>query len=78
MSDQNIASQLHVLVSWLISLAGIAYWYYWVVWAPRRGGYVLVRDWVRDDDGSTRRVVRKVKAISLDGSDESDPDASPQ
>ncbi|KAI0702015.1 APC amino acid permease [Cerioporus squamosus] len=55
---------LHVLVAWLISFGGIAYWYVWCVWLPRRGGYVLVRDWVRDDDGSTRRVVRKVAVSS--------------
>ncbi|KAI0635331.1 amino acid transporter [Trametes polyzona] len=52
---------LHVLVAWLISFGGVAYWYVWCVWLPRRGGYVLVRDWVRDDDGTPRRVVRKVK-----------------
>ncbi|KAI0746957.1 amino acid transporter [Daedaleopsis nitida] len=55
---------LHVLVAWLISFGGIAYWYVWCVWLPKRGGYVLVRDWVRDDDGSTRRVVRKVISSS--------------
>ncbi|KAI0371226.1 amino acid transporter [Pilatotrama ljubarskyi] len=52
---------LHVLVAWCISFLGVAYWYVWCVWLPRRGGYVLVRDWVRDDDGTPRRVVRKVK-----------------
>ncbi|KAI0646469.1 amino acid transporter [Trametes meyenii] len=52
---------LHVLVAWIISLVGVVYWYVWVVWLPRRGGYVLVRDWIRDDDGTSRRVVRKVK-----------------
>ncbi|KAI0777262.1 amino acid transporter [Trametes elegans] len=51
----------HVLVGWVISLAGVAYWYMWCVWLPRRGGYSLVREWTRDDDGTTRRVVRKVK-----------------
>ncbi|TBU31353.1 APC amino acid permease [Dichomitus squalens] len=66
---------LHVLVSFLISLGGVAYWYYWVVWGPRRGRYVLVRDWVRDDDGSTRRVVRKVQVAAFDESDESQRDA---
>ena len=60
--------QLHVLVSWTISLGGVAYWYWWVVWLPRRGGYVLVRDWVRDDDGSTRSVIRKVKGGPPDSS----------
>ncbi|RPD65685.1 amino acid transporter [Lentinus tigrinus ALCF2SS1-7] len=55
---------LHVLVAWLISFGGIAYWYVWCVWLPRRGDYVLVRDWIRDDDGSTRRVVRKVRTSS--------------
>ncbi|TFK89888.1 amino acid transporter [Polyporus arcularius HHB13444] len=57
---------LHVIVAWLISFGGVAYWYVWCVWLPRRGGYVLVRDWVRDDDGSTRRVVRKVVVSSPD------------
>ncbi|KAH9897021.1 amino acid transporter [Cubamyces lactineus] len=53
---------LHVLVAWAISLGGVVYWYVWCVWLPRRGGYTLVREWVRDDDGTTRRIVRKVKA----------------
>ncbi|KAI0787657.1 APC amino acid permease [Fomes fomentarius] len=55
---------LHVLVAWLMSCAGLTYWYVWCVWLPRRGGYVLVPDWVRDNDGLTRRVVRKAKASS--------------
>ncbi|KAI8986737.1 amino acid transporter [Trametes punicea] len=55
---------LHVLVSWLISLGGVAYWYIWCVWLPRRGGYALVREWVRDDDGTSRRVVRRVKTTT--------------
>ncbi|PIL27658.1 transporter [Ganoderma sinense ZZ0214-1] len=59
---------LHVLVSWMISLGGVAYWYWWVVWLPRRGGYVLVRNWVRDDDGSTRRVIKKIKGATPDPS----------
>ncbi|KAL1941718.1 hypothetical protein VTO73DRAFT_6718 [Trametes versicolor] len=58
---EHLPYWLHVLVAWLISFGGIAYWYVWCVWLPRRGGYVLVRDWVRDDDGRPRRVVRKVK-----------------
>ncbi|EIW55488.1 amino acid transporter [Trametes versicolor FP-101664 SS1] len=58
---EHLPYWLHVLVAWLISFGGIAYWYVWCVWLPRRGGYVLVRDWVRDDDGTPRRVVRKVK-----------------
>lgn len=62
------ALQLHVLVSWSISLGGVIYWYWWVVWSPRRGHYVLVRDWVRDDDGSTRRVVTKVKGVPSNSS----------
>lgn len=56
--------QLHVLVAWLMSCAGLTYWYVWCVWLPRRGGYVLVRELARDDDGSTRRVVRKAKVSS--------------
>ncbi|KAI0711347.1 APC amino acid permease [Earliella scabrosa] len=57
---------LHVLVAWLISGGGIVYWYVWCVWLPRRGGYVLQRQWVRDEDGSVRRVIRKVKALAPD------------
>ncbi|KAH9852455.1 amino acid transporter [Lenzites betulinus] len=58
---ENLPYWLHVLVAWSISFGGVVYWYVWCVWLPRRGGYVLVRDWVRDDDGTPRRVVRKVK-----------------
>ncbi|KAH9941207.1 amino acid transporter [Epithele typhae] len=59
----------HVCVAWLVSLCGVAYWYVWCVWLPRRGGYALVRDWVRDEDGSTRRVVRKVLRTSAGADD---------
>ncbi|KAI0336783.1 amino acid transporter [Cubamyces sp. BRFM 1775] len=58
---EHLPYWLHVLVAWSISLGGVVYWYVWCVWLPRRGGYTLVREWVRDDDGTTRRVVRKVK-----------------
>ncbi|KAI9065624.1 amino acid transporter [Trametes sanguinea] len=59
---EHLPYWLHVLVAWSISLGGIAYWFVWCVWLPRRGGYTLVREWVRDDDGTTRRVVRRVKS----------------
>jgi len=51
---------LHAIVATLISLIGVAYWYVNWVWLPRRGGYTLVREWVRED-GVTRGVLTKVK-----------------
>ncbi|KAI0945356.1 hypothetical protein AcW1_001599 [Taiwanofungus camphoratus] len=52
----------HVVAASSISLVGVIYWYVCWVWLPRRGGYVLVREWVRQEDGVARRVVRRVKA----------------
>ncbi|KII84566.1 hypothetical protein PLICRDRAFT_57546 [Plicaturopsis crispa FD-325 SS-3] len=52
----------HVFVAVSISLFGVVYWYIWSVWLPRRNGYVLVRQLVRQDDGISRSVFRKVAA----------------
>ncbi|KAL6306037.1 amino acid transporter [Sparassis latifolia] len=54
---------LHVLVSSSISLVGVVYWYVCFVWLPRRGGYALVREWIRGEDGIPRRVVKRVKTF---------------
>ncbi|PCH38407.1 APC amino acid permease [Wolfiporia cocos MD-104 SS10] len=58
---ENLPYWLHVVAAASISLVGVAYWYVFWVWMPRRGGYTLVREWVRED-GVERRVVTKVKA----------------
>ena len=55
-----LMGQLHVLAAVSISLVGIGYWYVHWQWLPRRGGYKLVREWVRED-GVTRSVIHKVK-----------------
>ncbi|KAH9928589.1 amino acid transporter [Amylocystis lapponica] len=55
---------LHALVGCSVSLAGIAYWYVWSVWMPRRGGYALLRERVRQEDGTPHRVVRRVKVVA--------------
>lgn len=52
--------QLHVLAAASMSLVGVAYWYVRWQWLPRRGGYKLVREWVRED-GIMRSVIHKVK-----------------
>ncbi|KAH9934982.1 amino acid permease-domain-containing protein [Fomitopsis serialis] len=57
---ENLPYWLHVLAAASISLVGVAYWYVNWQWLPRRGGYKLVREWVRED-GVTRSVIHKVK-----------------
>ncbi|KAJ7206905.1 APC amino acid permease [Mycena pura] len=50
---------LHAAVAVAMSLVGAAYWAVWAVALPRRRGYVLVRDWVLQDDGVSRWVFRR-------------------
>ncbi|KAH9843013.1 amino acid transporter [Rhodofomes roseus] len=57
---ENLPYWLHVLAAASISLLGVGYWYVYWQWLPRRGGYKLVREWVRED-GATRSVIHKVK-----------------
>ncbi|KAJ7751513.1 APC amino acid permease [Mycena maculata] len=45
---------LHAAVALSVSLVGGAYWYVWSVWLPRRRGYTLTREWVRQEDGVPR------------------------
>ncbi|KZT11572.1 amino acid transporter [Laetiporus sulphureus 93-53] len=54
----------HVVASSSISLFGVVYWYMYCIWLPRRGGYKLVREWVREN-GVPRKVIKKVKMIEL-------------
>ncbi|KAF5336486.1 hypothetical protein D9611_006685 [Ephemerocybe angulata] len=42
-----------------VSLFGIAYWYIWSIWLPRKRGYVLEREVVVMDDGVTKTTFRK-------------------
>ncbi|KIM74112.1 hypothetical protein PILCRDRAFT_801430 [Piloderma croceum F 1598] len=49
----------HVAVAYIISLFGLAYWYAWCVWLPRRGGYRLRRRWMLQEDGLSRSVFQK-------------------
>ncbi|KAF9821632.1 hypothetical protein IEO21_00478 [Rhodonia placenta] len=57
---ENLPYWLHAVAATCVSLIGAAYWYVFWVWRPRRGGYTLVREWVRED-GATRGVIKKVK-----------------
>ncbi|CAK5272707.1 unnamed protein product [Mycena citricolor] len=50
---------LHAVVAMSLGLVGVAYWYVWSVWLPRRGGYALEREWVVQEDGVPRWVFRK-------------------
>lgn len=52
---------LHVFVAYLVSLIGIAYWYTWCVWLPKRQGYKLEREWTLQADGVSRHVFRQVR-----------------
>ncbi|KAJ7459976.1 APC amino acid permease [Mycena galericulata] len=56
---EGLPYYLHAVVALSVSLIGVAYWYVWSVWLPRRGGYVLERAWVRQEDGVPRWVFRR-------------------
>lgn len=59
------SSQLHVFVAFMVSWIGIAYWYVWCVWLPKRKGYRLKREWTLQDDGVPRYVFRQVLVSDL-------------
>ncbi|KAJ7115061.1 APC amino acid permease [Mycena crocata] len=50
---------LHAAVALSVSLIGVAYWYVWGVWLPRKRGYTLEREWVLQDDGVPRCVFHR-------------------
>ncbi|KIK58271.1 hypothetical protein GYMLUDRAFT_246296 [Collybiopsis luxurians FD-317 M1] len=53
----------HSVVAFSVSAIGIAYWFFWVKWLPKRKGYRLVRESVLQEDGISRLVYRKVPLI---------------
>ncbi|KZT70182.1 APC amino acid permease [Daedalea quercina L-15889] len=57
---ENLPYWLHALAAASISLFGVVYWYVYWQWLPRRGGYRLVRKWIRVD-GVRKGIMRKVK-----------------
>lgn len=50
----------HAVVAVSISLIGICYWLVRFNWLPRKGGYMLRRQWIKTEDGSSRATFRKV------------------
>ncbi|CAA7268868.1 unnamed protein product [Cyclocybe aegerita] len=50
----------HSVGGFAVSMFGVAYWYIWTIWRPRRGGYTLEREWVLQGDGVSRYAFRKV------------------
>ncbi|KAF8655593.1 hypothetical protein AX16_003014 [Volvariella volvacea WC 439] len=50
----------HPVVSILLSVLGVTYWYIWCVSLPKKNGYELKREWVLQDDGVSRFVFRKI------------------
>lgn len=60
---EHLPYWLHVAVSLAIGGLGVAYWYAWFVYLPRKGGYVLVRAFVLQEDGVSRNVYRKIGDI---------------
>lgn len=57
---ERIPYYMYPLVTLLASQLGVAYWYIWSVWLPRRRGYALKREWTLQDDGVSRYVFIKV------------------
>ncbi|PPR03657.1 hypothetical protein CVT24_007771 [Panaeolus cyanescens] len=60
----------HPVGGFAISLFGVAYWYLWSVWLPKKNGYKLQRKWVLQDDGVSRSVFKKIPVGEVGGQDE--------
>ena len=59
--DPFHVSQSHSIGSFIVIFLGIAYWYIWGTWLPKRKGYRLQREWViNEEDGISRYVFRRV------------------
>ncbi|OAX41008.1 amino acid transporter [Rhizopogon vinicolor AM-OR11-026] len=50
----------HVVIALSIGLIGIAYWFVFFDWIPRKRGYRIVEETVLQDDGVSRSVLRKI------------------
>ena len=58
-------SQSHSIGSVIVAILGITYWYIWGTWLPRRKEYRLQREWVKEEDGISRYVFRRVPLRSV-------------
>ncbi|KAG2357449.1 amino acid/polyamine transporter I [Suillus spraguei] len=56
----------HVAVALSIGILGIAYWFVFFDWIPRKRGYHIVQATVLQDDGVSRNVLRKIPNRSDD------------
>ncbi|OJA08874.1 hypothetical protein AZE42_01735 [Rhizopogon vesiculosus] len=50
----------HVVIALLIGLVGIIYWFVFFDWIPRKHGYRIVQETVLQDDGVSRKVLRRI------------------
>ncbi|KAG2354976.1 APC amino acid permease [Suillus spraguei] len=50
----------HVAVALSIGILGIAYWFVFFNWIPRKRGYHIVQEIVLQDDGVSRNVLRRI------------------
>ncbi|KAJ3520567.1 hypothetical protein NMY22_g12697 [Coprinellus aureogranulatus] len=57
---QQLPYWAHPIGGFCVSLFGIAYWYVWAVWLPRKKGYRLEREVVTMEDGVTKTRFRRV------------------
>jgi hypothetical protein len=55
-----VAIQSHVVIALLIGLVGIIYWFVFFDWIPRKHGYRIVQETVLQDDGVSRKVLRRI------------------
>ena len=58
-------SQSHSIGSVIVAILGITYWYIWGTWLPKRKEYRLQREWVKEEDGISRYVFRRVPLRSV-------------
>ncbi|KAI0766302.1 APC amino acid permease [Irpex lacteus] len=57
---EHLPYWLHVSEGFVIALIGTIYWYVYLRWLPRRGGYKIVRERMVQEDGVSRNVMKKV------------------
>ncbi|KAI0084678.1 amino acid/polyamine transporter I, partial [Irpex rosettiformis] len=60
---EHLPYWLHVSQGFVIALIGLIYWYINFRWLPRRGGYIIVRERIVQEDGISRNVMKKMPVL---------------
>ncbi|KAG2354975.1 amino acid/polyamine transporter I [Suillus spraguei] len=63
---EHLPYWFHVAVALSVGVLGIAYWFVFFDWIPRKRGYHIVQESVLQDDGVSRNVLRRIPNRSDD------------